>query len=156
MSEFSHIASTAEPIDVLLVEDDPRDVRLLREALETTETDRETRLHTATSGSDAMTFLTESVESDSSASPNLVLLDLQLPARDGLEVLETITDDPRLRRLPVVILTGSDATDDIVRCYETRANAYLTKPTDPDGFVSLVESIERFWLTQAVLPAASD
>lgn len=156
MSAFSHTASTAEPIDVLLVEDDPHDVRLFREAFETTETDRETRLHTASSGSDAMTFLTESVESDSRASPNLVLLDLQLPARDGLEVLETITDDPRLRRLPVVILTGSDATDDIERCYEARANAYLTKPTDLEGFVSLVESIERFWLTQAVLPAASD
>ena len=155
MSEFSHTASTVEPTDVLLVEDDPHDVRLLREAFETTERNRETRLHAATSGTDAVTFLTRSVESDSVSAPNLVVLNPKLPGRGGLEVLETITDDPRLRRLPVVILTGSDDADDIARCYEARANAYLTKPSNLDEFVSLVETIERFWLGHAVLPTPS-
>ena len=96
-----------------------------------------------------------SVESDSVSPPNLVPLDLDLPIRDGIDVLEWIADDPELRRLPVVVPTGSDATDDVVRCYEARANAYLTKPTVLDGFVSLVEAIERFWLTQARLPSVS-
>lgn len=144
-----------ESIDVLLVEDNPHDVRLLREAFEMTETNSETNLHVVTSGSEALAFLRRSVESDAESPPNLVLLDLNLPDHDGLEVLETITDEPTLRRLPTVVLTSSDATDDIARCYDAHASAYLTKPTDLDGFVSLVESIERFWLTRVQLPPMS-
>lgn len=144
-----------ESIDVLLVEDNPHDVRMLREAFETIETNGETNLHVATSGSDALAFLCRSVESDADSPPNLVILDLKLPDHDGLEVLESITDEPTLRRLPIVVLTSSDATDDIARCYDANASAYLTKPTDLDGFVSLVESIDRFWLTRAQLPPMS-
>ncbi|QSW97935.1 response regulator [Haloterrigena alkaliphila] len=144
-----------ESIDVLLVEDSPHDVRLLREAFEMTETNGETNLHVVTSGSEALAFLGRSAESDADSPPNLVLLDLNLPDHDGLEVLETINAEPTLRRLPTVVLTSSDATDDIARCYDANASAYLTKPTDLDGFVSLVESIERFWLTQVQLPPMS-
>ncbi|ELZ14936.1 response regulator receiver protein [Haloterrigena salina JCM 13891] len=155
MSPFIHQTGVDEPIDVLLVEDDPRDVGLLREAFEKAKTNREIWLHAVASGSDALSYLCQSVESDSGPPPNFVLLDLDLPTRDGVEILEAIVDDPKLRRLSVVILTESDRSDDIVRCYEARANAYLTKPTDLSGYVSLVGGIEWFWLEQAKLPSIS-
>lgn len=155
MSTFTHQCSAAEPVDILFVEDDPHDVTLLRDAFESVVSDRETRLHAVTSGSDAMSFLCRSVESDSDSPPNFVLLDLNLPSYGGTEILEAITAVPQLRRLPVVVLSGSDDRSDIARCYEGYANAYLTKPSDPDGFVSLVETIDRFWFTQATLPSAS-
>lgn len=155
MSTFTDQGGAVEPIDILLVEDDPRDVDLLRDAFDRVETDHETRLHAVTGGSDAVSFLYRSLEFDSDSPPNFVLLDLTLPAHDGTEILEAITDDPRLRRLPVVVLAGSDRSDDIVRCYEARANAYLTKPTDLSGYVSLVDGIERFWLEHARLPTVS-
>ncbi|WP_339104686.1 response regulator [Haloterrigena salinisoli] len=155
MSSFTHRSGADEPIDVLLVEDDPRDVDLLREAFAIAERNRETRLHAVTSGSDALSFLCRSVESESDSPPNFALLDLNVPTHDGVAILEALADDPKLRRLPVVALTEADRTDDIVRCYEARANASLPKPTDLSGYVSLVEGIERFWLEQARLPPVS-
>lgn len=155
MSPFTQQTGADEPIDVLFVEDDPRDVDLLREAFERVETNRDTELHAVSSGSDALSFLCRSVESESDSPPNFVLLGLNLPTHDGVAILEAIADDPTLRRLPVVVLTESDRTDDIARCYETRANASLTKPTDPSGYVSLVDGIDRFWLEQARLPSVS-
>ncbi|QRV16292.1 response regulator [Haloterrigena salifodinae] len=155
MSPFTPQTGADEPIDVLLVEDDPRDVDLLRDAFERVETNRETRLHAVASGSDALSFLCRSIESDSGPLPNFVLLDPDLSTRGGVEILEAVTDDPKLRRLPIVVLTDSDRSDDIVRCYEARANAYLTKPTDLSGYVSLVGGIDRFWLDQARLPTIS-
>ncbi|WP_126662795.1 response regulator [Haloterrigena salifodinae] len=155
MSPFTKQSSAVEPIDVLFVEDNPHDVTLLRDAFESAVTNRETRLHVVTDGSDAMSFLCRSVESDTDSPPNFVLLDLNLPSYDGTEILETITDNPQLRWLPIVVLTGSDDTYNLVRCYEGDANACLTKPPDLEGFVSLVETIDRFWLTQATLPPTS-
>ncbi|WP_436347421.1 response regulator [Natronorubrum sp. FCH18a] len=145
----------AEPIDILLVEDSPHDVRLIREAFELPERDSGTRLHTVTRGTDVVPFLRREGEYESVPPTNLVLLDLQVPSRDGCEILAAIDDDPQLRQLPVIVLTNSEATAGIVRSYEAHVNACLTKPTEWDDVVSLVESIERFWLTQAQLPSVS-
>lgn len=140
----------ADPVEILLVEDDPDDARRLREAFETT--DRETTLHVAENGSDAVEFLTRRADGEEPTLPDLVFLDLTLPGEDGCAVLERIRDAPRLRFLPVLVLTGSDAEEDVARCYEAEANAYLTKPTDSAGFASLAEAIERFWFERAQLP----
>ncbi|MFC4439742.1 MULTISPECIES: response regulator [Natrialbaceae] len=141
-----------EPVDVLVVKDNPGDVRLIREAFEMTETDTETDLQVVNTGKDAMAFLTQSGEFEAAPHPDLVLLDLNLPGQDGCEVLETVRTDLQFRRLPVIVLTGSDSAENIERCYNARANAYLMKPTAPDEFVSTVEDVERFWLDQARFP----
>lgn len=138
----------ANPIDILLVEDNPGDVRLIQEAFKTT--DRETTLHAITDGDDAMEFLTQQTTEDSL--PDLVLLDLNLPGKSGCEILRTIRDEPQLQHLPVIMLTSSRANEDVTRCYETGANAYLTKPDDMAAFSSLVETVERFWFERARLP----
>lgn len=141
-----------EPVDILVVEDNPGDVRLIREAFEMTETDVETELHVVNTGKDAMAFLAQSDEYAAAPPPGLVLLDLNLPGQDGCEVLETVRTELQLRRLSVIVLTSSDSTEDLERCYDARANAYLMKPTDPDEFVSTVEAVEHFWLDQTRLP----
>ena len=140
----SHQSNNA--IDILLVEDNPGDVRLTQEAFKVTE--QKVTLQTVFNGDTAVEFLRESTE----ALPDLVLLDLNLPGRDGCEVLEVIRDDPRLKSLPVLIFTSSETDEDITRCYKARANAYLTKPTSPDEFISLVSTLEQFWFEQAQLP----
>ncbi|WP_226042435.1 response regulator [Natrinema sp. DC36] len=142
-----HQSSTEDEIDILLVEDNPGDIRLTREAFKSAE--QEIALQSVTNGDDAVKFLRESADNEL---PDLILLDLNLPGRDGCEVLEVIRDDPRLKPLPVLMLTSSEAEDDIARCYDTRANAYLTKPTDPAEFSSLVDTFEQFWVEKARLP----
>lgn len=139
-----------EPVEILIVEDNPGDVRLLREAFGVTE--RETTLRTATNGDDAVDYLTR--ESSADEIPDLVLLDLNLPGRDGCDVLEAIRDDPHLEGLPVIMLTSSEAEEDVARCYSAGSNAYLTKPTTPEGLVSTVEYIEEFWIETSQLPPA--
>lgn len=142
--------SSAEPFTILHVEDSPGDVRLIREAFD--KTPGETRIHAVTNGDDAIDVL-RGEEPDGSASlPDLILLDLNLPGRDGHDVLEAVKDDPNLQRIPVIILTSSDAPDEVTRCYEAYANAYLTKPTTPDEFISMAESVQRFWFSVAILP----
>lgn len=135
-------------MDVLLVEDNPGDVRLIREAFSTLE--RGTALEIVTRGDEAVELLTQQATDDSL--PDIALLDLNLPGRDGCGILETIRDDPRLQYLPVVILTSSEAEEDIARCYDANANAYVTKPTDPTAFRAVAEAVERFWFETAQLP----
>lgn len=139
-----------DSLDILLVEDNPGDARLTREAF--AETDPETTLHVVGTGDEALDALSRR-DSDEPF-PDLVLLDLNLPGLDGCEVLAEIRSTPDVQRLPVIVVTSSSAREDVERCYDAAANAYLTKPSDPAEFVSLAESIEGFWFDHAKLPPA--
>ncbi|NIP72956.1 MAG: response regulator [Gammaproteobacteria bacterium] len=138
-------------MDILLVEDNPGDVRLTQEALK--EAKVRNRLHVVEDGVAAMEFLRQEGEYQSMPKPDLILLDLNLPKKDGREVLEEIKQDPSLMRIPVVVLTTSQAEEDIVRSYDLHANCYVTKPVDLDQFINIVKSIEDFWLTIVKLPS---
>ncbi|MGA2159771.1 MAG: response regulator [Dehalococcoidia bacterium] len=140
----------SKPVDVLLVEDNPGDVRLTREALK--DAKLAINLHVAGDGVEAIAFLRRDKEYASKPRPDLILLDLNLPKKDGREVLADIKNDPDLRRIPVVIVTTSKAEEDILRSYDLHANCYVTKPLDLDQFVKVVHSIEQFWLTIVKLP----
>jgi two-component system, chemotaxis family, response regulator Rcp1 len=140
----------AEPIQILLVEDQPSDVRLTKEILADGKVANDVSV--ATDGEQAMAFLRRQGEFAGSPMPDLVLLDLNLPRMDGREVLAEIKSDPGLMRVPVIVLTTSSAERDVLDAYEHRANAYVTKPIDLDEFVSAVASIEQFWLTIVRLP----
>lgn len=141
---------TAKIADILLVEDNPGDVRLTREALK--ESKISNNLHVVTDGVQAMDFLKRQGEHSGAIRPDLVLLDLNLPRMDGREVLAEIKADPELRRIPVVIMTSSEAEQDILTTYNLNANAYVTKPLDLEQFVRVVHSIEEFWLSIVKLP----
>ena len=132
------------PIEILLVEDSPADVRLTREALK--EAKVRNNVHVAVDGVDAMDFLHQRGKHAAAPSPDLILLDLNLPRKDGREVLEDIKSHDRLRRIPVVILTTSQSEQDILVSYQLSANAYVTKPVDLEQFLDVVKSIEGFWL----------
>jgi two-component system, chemotaxis family, response regulator Rcp1 len=138
------------PIEILLVEDNPGDVRLTIEALR----DGKVRnnLHVATDGVDAMAFLRHEGEYASAVRPDLVLLDLNLPRKDGREVLAEIKTDPELKTIPVVVLTTSRAEQDVLQSYQLQANCYISKPVDLEQFITVVRSIEEFWLTIVTLP----
>ena len=138
------------PVDVLLVEDNPGDVRLTREALEAG--DVENDLHVVRDGEAALDFLERTGEYVDVPAPDLILLDLNLPRVSGMDVLATIKHDEVLKRIPVVMLTGSEAPEDVLQSYEHHSAAYLTKPVDPDEFIDLVQSVETFWTTQVTLP----
>lgn len=140
----------APPADVLLVEDNPGDVRLTREALE--DSRPELRLHVVNDGVEALEYLAGEGEHAGAPTPDIVLLDLNLPRKSGEEVLEAIRDDAALPTPPVVVLTGSDAAEDVARSYELSANAYLTKPVAPDEFIETIRQFESFWLSAAQLP----
>lgn len=142
-----------EPVTILLVEDNPGDIRLIEEAFEMTDTD--TRLHSTTNGESAVDLLTQKATAESESLPDLVLVDLNLPRRDGCDVLEAIRDDSQLRPLPVIMLTSSQAREDVRRCYEAHANAYLSKPTNPDEFISVAQAVDQFWFEYAQLPPLS-
>lgn len=139
-------------IEILLVEDNPGDARLTAEALK--EGKIHTNLRVAKDGVEAMAMLRDESVFGAAGRPDLILLDLNLPKKDGREVLEEIRADPRLTRIPVVVLTTSEAEQDILRAYNLHCNCYITKPVDLDRFVSIVRSIEDFWLTIVRLPAA--
>lgn len=141
----------AQPIEVLLVEDDPGDVQLTKEAFE--EHKVRNRLTVVSDGVDALAYLRRdpSVYPDA-VRPDLILLDLNLPRRDGREVLEEIKGDEDLRRIPVVVLTTSAADEDIVRSYNLHANAYVTKPVDFDRFIAVVRQIDEFFVSVVRLP----
>lgn len=141
------------PFDILVVEDNPGDVRLIEEAFEGAEFD--TALHVVTDGDEAMDILSGRTGNEPNLYPNLVLLDLSLPRMSGFEVLDAIKEDPELAHLPVVVLSSSGDAADVVESYDRHANAYLTKPTDPDEFVSMVESLEEFWFEWVRLPPVS-
>ena len=137
-------------IDILLVEDNPGDVRLTQEALK--EAKVRNNLHVVEDGVEAMAFLKREGEYASAPLPDLILLDLNLPRKDGREVLEEIKQDDQLKRVPVVVLTTSQAEEDILRSYNLHANCYVNKPVDLDEFIKIVKSIEDFWLTIVKLP----
>ena len=137
--------------DLLLVEDSAAEARLAFEALQ--ETDFPVRLHIACDGVQAMDFLKRQGPYQDAPRPRLVLLDLNLPRKDGREVLHDIKADEDLRRIPVVVLTTSKAQSDISRAYELHANCYIQKPLELDGFIDIVRSIHRYWLQMAELPA---
>ncbi|WP_324758458.1 response regulator [Haloarcula sp. GH36] len=132
------------PVEILLAEDNPGDVRLTEKALEKGKVLN--NLHVVNDGVEAMHYLRQEGEYESSPRPDLLLLDLNMPRMDGQEVLAEMKSDEDLRRIPVVVLTSSGAEEDIVESYDLHANAYLTKPVDFSGFVDIVGSIEEFWL----------
>jgi two-component system, chemotaxis family, response regulator Rcp1 len=138
------------PVDILLVEDSPGDVRLTVEAL------KEARVHNRLSvvedGVKALAFLRREGTYGNSPTPDLILLDLNLPRKDGREVLAEIKKDPVLKRIPVVVLTTSRAEEDITNAYDLHANCYITKPVDFEQFMQVVRSIEDFWLTVVKFP----
>lgn len=144
----------SSPIEVLLVEDNPGDVRLTREALR--EGKVQINLNVVVDGLEAMAFLRKEDKYKDVPVPDLILLDLNLPKKDGREVLEDIKNDNKLKLIPVVVLTTSDAEQDILRTYELHVNCYITKPVDYDQFITVVKSIEDFWLTIVKLPRRSD
>ncbi|MFC6718157.1 response regulator [Natrialbaceae archaeon GCM10025810] len=146
-------STTDEPVDILLVEDNPGDVRLTQLAF--SESEMDTRIHVVVDGDEVLDVLHERADSDSAPFPDLVLLDLNLPRVGGLEVLERIRDVPEFAHLPVLILTSSRANEDVVSSYERSANAYLTKPTDPNEFATLAKAVENFWFRRAQLPPIS-
>ncbi len=142
--------SNRQPLVVLLVEDSPGDVRLTREALKGAAA--QIKLCVAEDGAEAMNFLRRQGEHANAPRPDVILLDLNLPKKDGREVLKEIKESPTLKSIPVVILTTSASDADIQRSYLLHANCYITKPVDLDGFLSVVESIDSFWLSLVKLP----
>ena len=137
-------------IEVLLVEDSPGDVRLTREALKDAKV--HISLHVATDGIEAMAYLERTGSHANAPRPDLILLDLNLPKKDGREVLKEIKESPSLRIIPVVILTTSSSDADVLQSYHLHANCYISKPVDLDGFLKVVRSIDDFWLSVVKLP----
>lgn len=138
-------------IQILLVEDNPGDARLTTEALK--EAKVLNKLTHLADGVEALAFLRQQGKHKSAQRPDLILLDLNLPRKDGREVLAEIKADDRLKRIPVVILTTSQAEEDILRAYNLNANCYVSKPVDLDQFIKVVRTIKEFWLTIVKLPA---
>jgi two-component system, chemotaxis family, response regulator Rcp1 len=142
--------TSAQPLEVLLVEDSPGDVRLTQEALKDAKV--HINLRVVRDGIDAMAFLMREGEYATALRPDLILLDLNLPKKDGREVLREIKENQELKSIPVVILTTSASEADILRSYLLHANCYITKPVNLDGFLTVVKSIDSFWLSVVKLP----
>lgn len=140
----------SKPIEILLIEDNAGDARLAREALRDAKV--RNNLSWVSDGVEALAFLRRQGKYAQAPRPDLILLDLNLPRKDGREVLTEIKADDRLKRIPVVILTTSQAEEDIVRAYNLNANCYISKPVDLDQFMKVVKTIEDFWLTIVRLP----
>ena len=141
-------------IDILLVEDNPADVLITREAL--TEARLLNSIHVAEDGVEALEFLRRQGKFPAAPRPGLILLDLNLPRKNGREVLEEIKQDPELKTIPVVVLTTSRTEEDILRSYDLHANCYVVKPVDFDSFVKAVQSIRQFWFSVVTLPPAEE
>lgn len=142
------------PIEILLVEDNLGDVRLTQEALK--EGKVHNNLNVVVDGVEAMAYLRQQGHFRNATCPDIILLDLNLPKKNGREVLAEIKQDGELKHIPVVILTTSKADEDIIRSYNLYANCYITKPVDLDHFIRVVHSIENFWLTIVKLPPKPD
>ena len=143
-------SSLGQPVEILLVEDSPGDVRLTQEALR--ENKVRNNLSVVTDGMEAMAFLRREAKYAAAPRPDLVLLDLNLPKKDGWDVLAEIKADEKLRHIPVVVLTTSEADEDVLKAYDCRANCYVTKPVDLQQFLKVVKAVEDFWLTVVKLP----
>ena len=141
----------ANPINILLVEDNPADARLIKEVFKDTKT--KNRLYVVKDGVEAMAFLNQEPEYADIPRPDVILLDLNLPRKDGREVLKELKEDDVLKCVPIVILTTSSAEEDIIRTYNNHANCYITKPVDFDQFLKVINSIEDFWLSVVKLPS---
>jgi chemotaxis family two-component system response regulator Rcp1 len=139
-----------KPINVLLVEDSPTDVLLTQEALETAKL--LTQLYIVEDGVEAVAFLRKEGKYADAPRPDLILLDLNLPKKDGREVLAEIKSDPKLRMIPIVVMTVSRSEEDILKAYGLHANCYVTKPVHFESFVTVVQAIESFWFTVVTLP----
>lgn len=137
--------------EILLVEDNPGDVRLAKEGLK--ESKITNNLNVVEDGVEAMAFLRKEGQYADAVTPDLILLDLNLPKKDGREVLAEIKTDEKLRRIPVVILTTSQAEEDVIKTYDLHANCYVAKPVDLDQFVKIVKSINNFWFEMVTLPS---
>jgi CheY-like chemotaxis protein len=144
----------AEPIEVLLVEDDPGDVLLIEEAFEFNKV--RNSLNVVSDGVEALEFLRREGRYADAPRPGLILLDLNLPRKDGREVLAEVKDDDALRSIPVVVLTTSKAEEDVLRSYDLHANAYVTKPVDFDRFIEVVRQIDEFFVSVVRLPGAAE
>ena len=147
-----HVTGMAA-FEILLVEDSPGDVRLTREALK--DGKMHINLHVASDGIEAMAFLNREKEYSDVPRPDLILLDLNLPRKDGRQVLEEIKANPALMTIPLVILTTSASEEDVLRSYRLHANCYISKPVDLDGFLKVIKSIDNFWLSIVKLPRES-
>jgi two-component system, chemotaxis family, response regulator Rcp1 len=137
-------------VDVLLIEDNPADVRLTQEAFK--ETQFPVNLHVLRDGAEALDYLQRNGRFVNAPRPNIILLDLNLPKKDGRQVLAEIKELPELRRIPIIILTTSKAQEDIHHTYDHFANCYITKPANLDGFIDVIKQIEEFWLSVVELP----
>ena len=146
-----HIGVDFKPIDILLIEDNPADVRLTLEAFKEGKVNN--TLHVVGNGEDAIAFLKQEGKYNNAPRPDIILLDLNLPKKDGREVLEEIKSEPLLKRIPVIILTTSKAEEDILRTYNLHANCYINKPVDVDEFITIAKSIENYWLAIVKLPS---
>lgn len=146
----------ARLIEVLLVEDNPGDARLAKEAFEDGALTAPNNLYLVKDGVEAMEFLRHEGEYAGMPTPNIILLDLNLPRKDGREVLAEIKGDPKLKRIPVLVMTTSDAEKDILESYDLQANAYLKKPIDFDEFMDLAGSTRSFWFSTVELPPVED
>jgi CheY-like chemotaxis protein len=141
-----------KPIEILLVEDSAEDAELTTQSLKDGRV--RNRIHWVEDGEEAMAFLTRQGRYAGAPRPDLILLDLNMPRKNGYEVLAEVKQDPWLKRIPVVVMTTSNDERDILAAYDRHANCYVTKPVDMDKFIEAVRSIEEFWLTVAHLPAA--
>ena len=142
----------SRPVDILLVEDNPGDVRLTQEAFR--ESRMPVKLSVVMDGEDALNYLYRRPPYENVTRPDIILLDLNIPKKDGREVLSEIKNDLSLKYVPVVVLTTSNAEQDIVRTYNLNVNAYINKPVDFDKFFDIVLKIEEFWLMTAILPSS--
>ncbi|MFZ1747478.1 MAG: response regulator [Nitrospirales bacterium] len=138
------------PIEILLIEDNPADIRLTQEAFR--EARLQNTLHVVQDGVSAMAFIRQTAPFQQAPRPDLILLDLNLPKKDGREVLKESKSDPHIRTIPVVVLTTSDDEADVLRSYDLHANAYLVKPIDILQFIKMIQSLEDFWLSVVKLP----
>ena len=145
-----YIKNELKAVEILLVDDNPGDIRLTQEALK--ESKVINNLHVVEDGLEALNFLGKNGKYKNEITPDIILLDLNLPKRNGREVLKEIKADEKLKQIPVVILTISTAEEDILKSYELHANCYITKPVDMNQFIKIVRSIENFWFSIVKLP----
>ena len=143
---------SSKEVDILLVEDNPGDVRLTQEAFR--DSKLPVKLNVVMDGEDALNYLHRRPPYEDATRPDIILLDLNIPKKDGREVLSEIKNDMSLKFVPVVVLTTSNAEQDIVRTYNLNVNAYINKPVDFDKFFDIVQKIEEFWLMTAILPSS--
>lgn len=148
MSEHKQLAN------ILLVEDNPGDVELTQEAFEAAKF--RNQIHVARDGDEALDFLFKRGKFEGAVTPDIILLDLNLPKTDGREVLEVIKNDAKLRRIPVIVLTSSQANTDVIKSYDLHANCYIVKPINAVKFMSVVKHIENFWVEVVCLPTDED